>query len=346
MFRYLTAGESHGSALLTILEGCPANLSLSEEDINRDLERRQKGHGRGERMKIEADKAEIVSGVRNGKTMGSPIGLRIPNKSTEFFEKSVTELRPGHADLAGALKYNQKDVRNILERASARETTARVAVGAIAKKLLSEFKINIFSEVLQIAGKTEEKEWKKAIDMAKEAGDTLGGVFEVTVTGVPVGLGTHVHWDRRLDANLARAIMGIPAVKGVEIGNGFTVASLPGSKAHDEIFYNKEKGFYRKTNNAGGLEGGMTNGEPIIINAAVKPIATLKKPLKSVDLITKKATEALVERSDVCAVEPAAIIGESVVAIELAKAMLEKFGADSIEDIAAAYKNYLLRLTK
>ena len=328
-----------------ILEGCPANLVLSEEDINRELERRQKGHGRGERMKIEADKAEIVSGVRGGKTMGSPISLRIPNKSTELFEKSVTELRPGHADLAGALKYNQKDVRNILERASARETTAKVAIGAVAKKIISEVKINVFSKVIQIGGATNEKEWKKAIDQAKEKGDTLGGIFEVTVTGAPVGLGSHVHWDRRLDASLARALMGIPAVKGVEIGLGFSVAGLPGSKAQDEIFYNKEKGFYRKTNNAGGLEGGMTNGEPIIIRAAVKPIATLRKPLKSVDLVTKKVTEALVERSDVCAVEPAAVIGEAVVAIELAKTVLEKFGGDSLEDMLASYKAYLSRLS-
>lgn len=345
MLRYLTAGESHGSALVAILEGCPANLALSEDDINRDLERRQQGYGRGERMKIEADKAEIVSGVRDGKTIGSPIALRIANRSTELFEKSITQVRPGHADLAGALKYNQTDVRNILERASARETAAKVAVGAVAKKLLAEFKINIFSQVVQIGGLTNEKDWKKAIDKAKDDGDTLGGIFEVSVNGAPIGLGSHVHWDRRLDANLARAVMGIPAVKGVEIGQGFEVAGQPGSKVHDEIFYNKDKGFFHRTNNAGGLEGGITNGEPIIVRAAVKPIATLSKPLKSVDLVSKKAAEAHVERSDVCAVEPAAVIAEAAVAIELARALLEKFGGDALEDLAAAYKAYISRLT-
>ncbi|MEE8638221.1 MAG: chorismate synthase [Candidatus Margulisiibacteriota bacterium] len=344
MFRYLTAGESHGKALVAILEGCPANLSLSEEDINRDLERRQQGYGRGERMKIESDKAEIISGIRNGKTMGSPIALRIPNRSTELFEKVVTQLRPGHADLAGVIKYNQKDIRNILERASARETAAKVAVGAIAKKLLSQFKINVFSEAVQIGGASEEKKWKELIDKIREEGDSLGGVFEITVTGVPIGLGSHVQWDRRLDGNLARAIMAIPAVKGVEIGLGFGMASLPGSKVHDEIFYSKDKGFYHKTNNAGGIEGGMTNGEPIVLRAVVKPIATLKKPLRSVDLVSKKASEALVERSDISAVEPAAVVGEAAAAFELAAAFLEKFGGDSLEDLAASYKAYLARI--
>ncbi|KPJ66727.1 chorismate synthase [candidate division WOR-1 bacterium DG_54_3] len=344
MLRYLTAGESHGIALVAILEGCPANLPLSEEDINRELERRQQGYGRGERMKIESDKAEIVSGIRNGKTIGSPISLRIPNRSTELFEKVITQLRPGHADLPGALKYNQKDVRNILERASARETAAKVAMGAIAKKLLSEFKINVFSRVMKIGGASEEAEWKKLIDKAAEEGDSLGGAFEITVTGMPIGLGSHVHWDRRLDGNLARVLMAVPAVKGVEIGLGFGVADLPGSKMHDEIFYSKDKGFFHKTNQAGGLEGGITNGEPIVIRAAVKPIATLKKPLKSVDLVSKKASEALVERSDISAVEPAAVVGEAAVALELAAAFLEKFGGDSIEDVAASYKAYLARV--
>jgi chorismate synthase len=344
MFRYLTAGESHGRALMAILEGCPANLLLSEQEINRELERRQQGYGRGGRMKIELDRAEILSGLRNGKTIGSPIGLRIPNRSTEFFEKSFTKLRPGHADLAGVLKYNQKDARNILERASARETAAKVAVGTIAKKLLSQFRINVFSKVLQIGQAVEEKEWKKAIDKAREEGDTLGGIFEVVVTGVPAGLGSHVHWDRRLDGDLARAIMSIPAVKGVEFNNAFHLSTLPGSNVHDEIFYSKDKGFYHKTNNAGGIEGGMTNGEPIVARAAMKPIATMRKPLQSVDLASKKTSEALVERSDVCAVEPAAVIGEAVVAIELAKAFLEKFGGDCVEDIAQSFDNYLSRL--
>jgi len=294
-------------------------------------------------MKIESDKAEILSGTRNGKTIGSPIALRIPNRSTELFEKVVTQLRPGHADLAGALKYNQKDVRNILERASARETAAKVAVGAITKKLLSEFKINVFSKVVSIGGVTEEAEWKKLIDKARKDGDTLGGVIEIQVTGLPIGLGSYVQWDRRLDGRIAQAVMAIPAVKGVEIGMGFGVASLPGSKVQDEIFYSKDKGYFHKTNNAGGLEGGVTNGEPIVVRAAIKPIATLKKPLKSVDLVSKKATEALVERSDISAVEPAAVVGEAAVAIELAAAFLDKFGGDSMEDVATSYKAYLSR---
>jgi chorismate synthase len=344
MLRYLTAGESHGPSLVAILEGCPANLSLTTNDINRELERRQEGYARGERMKIEKDAAEIISGVRNGKTIGSPIALQIPNRSQELFEKSVTQLRPGHADLPGALKYNQKDVRNIIERASARETAVRVAIGAIAKKLLSEFKINVFGKVLQIGAAKDEKQWKKLIDKAREEGDTLGGVIEVKVTGVPIGLGSHVHGDRRLDGKLAGAMMAIPAVKGVEIGIGFEVATIPGSKMQDEIFYKKGEGFERKTNNAGGIEGGTTNGEPIIIRAAVKPIASLKKPLKSVDLATKKAAEALVERSDISAVEPAAVVAEAVVALEIAAAFVEKFGGDSVEDIAAMYKSYLSRI--
>ncbi|MFH1542045.1 MAG: chorismate synthase, partial [bacterium] len=321
----------------------PANLPLTEKDINPELTRRQQGYGRGERMKLEKDAVKLISGVRNGKTIGSPIAIEIPNSSTEFFEKSITQLRPGHADLAGAQKYDQTDIRNILERASARETAAKVALGAIAKKLLSEFKIKIFSKIQKIGGEVEEAKWKKLVDEAKANGDTLGGVFEVIVTGVPVGLGSHVHWDRRLDANLARAVMGIPAIKGVEIGLGFDVAELPGSKVHDEISYSKEKGFFHKSNNAGGLEGGITNGEPLIIRAAMKPIATLMKPLKSVDLESKKPAEAFVERSDVCAVEPAAVIGEAVVAIELANAFLEKFGGDSLGDISISFDNYLKR---
>ena len=231
-----------------------------------------------------------------------------------------------------------------MERASARETAAKVAVGAIAKKILSEFKINVFSEVVQIGGASEEKEWKKLIDKARKEGDSLGGVFEINATGAPAGLGSYVEWDRRLDGNLARALMAIPAVKGVEIGTGFGVAGLPGSKVHDEIFYSKDKGFFHKTNQAGGLEGGVTNGEPIVLRAAVKPIATLKKPLKSVDLVSKKASEALVERSDISAVEPAAVVGEAAVALELAVAFLEKFGGDSIEDVVASYKAYLSRI--
>ena len=342
MLRYLTAGESHGPALVAILEGCPANLALSSKDIDRDLERRQQGYGRGPRMKtLEKDHAEILSGVRSDKTIGSPISLRISNQSTELFDKSVTEPRPGHADLVGALKYNQKDIRPIIERASARETAAKVAIGAIAKKLLGQFKINIFGKVVSIGAKTKEKDWKKLIDDVAKQGDTLGGIIEVQVTGVPVGLGSHVHSDRRLDGILAGAVMAIPAVKGVEIGLGFEKL---GSKVHDEIYYSKEKSYFRKTNNAGGLEGGTTNGEPIIIRAAIKPIASLKKPLKSVDIAAKKAVEALVERSDISAVEPAVVVAEAVVALELANAFVAKFGGDSIEDTLSAYQAYLARL--
>lgn len=344
MLRYLTAGESHGPALIAILEGCPANLPLSAQEVDRELARRQMGYARGARMKIEKDKAEILSGVRKGKTIGSPIALSIPNRSTAFFNKAVTAVRPGHADLPGALKYGQKDVRNVLERASARETAAKVAVGAVAKKLLAEFNIKISSQVLQIGGVEEEKDWEEAIDAARKEGDTLGGIFEVTAVNVPVGLGSYVQWDRRLNANLARALMAIPAVKGVEIGLGFGVADLPGSEVHDEIFYAKGKGFYRKNNNAGGIEGGISNGEPIVVRAAVKPIATLTKPLASVDLVTKRSTKALVERSDISAVEPAAVIGEAAVAIELANAFLEKFGGDSLEELAANYRTSRKRM--
>jgi len=345
MLRYLTAGESHGPSLIAILEGCPANLAITPADINRELERRQEGYARGERMKIEKDAAEIIAGVRNGKTIGSPIAVQIPNRSQELFNKSVTQLRPGHADLPGAVKYNQKDVRNIIERASARETAARVAIGAIAKKLLSEFKINVFGKVLQLGASKDDKQWKKLIDKAREEGDTLGGTIEIKVTGVPVGLGSYVQGDRRLDGKLAGAVMAIPAVKGVEIGLGFESASVPGSKMQDEIFYKKGDGFERKTNNAGGIEGGITNGEPIVIRAAIKPIASLMKPLKSVDLATKKAADALVERSDISAVEPAAVVGEAIIALEIAAAFLEKFGGDSVEDLAATYKSYLARIT-
>lgn len=341
MLRYLTAGESHGKSLIAVIDGCPANLTLSSEDINPDLARRQTGYGRGPRMKIEEDKAEILSGVRLGKTIGSPIAILIPNKSTELFEKAVTQLRPGHADLAGALKYNQKDVRNILERSSARETAARVAAGAVARKLLAEFKIKVSGRVLEIGGAKNPAEWEKLIDKTREEGDSLGGIFEITVSGAPAGLGSHVQWDRRLNGNLARAVMAIPAVKGVEIGLGFGAAALPGSKVHDEIFYEKGRGFYHKTNNAGGIEGGISNGEPIVIRAAFKPIPTLRKPLSSVDLVSKQAAAAHVERSDVSAVEPAVVIGEGVCALEIVNALLEKCGGDSLEEIRSNYASYL-----
>jgi len=336
MLRFLTAGESHGKALIAILDGMVANLPLSSEDIISDLSLRQGGYGRGGRMKTEKDAAEILSGVRLGKTMGSPITVMIPNRSTEFFKKVVTVPRPGHADLAGALKYNQKDIRNVLERASARETAARVAVGAICKKFISEFKIKISSSIVHIGGQTN---WKKAIDEAKKAGDTVGGVFQVEITNCPFGLGSFMQWDRRLDGRLALALMSIPAIKGVEIGLGFEQTKLTGSKVHDEIYYEKGK-FYHKTNNAGGLEGGVTNGEPIILKAAMKPISTLTKPLKSVDLITKNKTAAFVERSDVSAVFAAAVVGEAVSAFEIANALIEKFGGDSLEETMGNFSAY------
>jgi chorismate synthase len=296
-------------------------------------------------MAIEKDQAEILSGMRKGKTIGSPIAILIPNRSTELFDKVITQLRPGHADLAGALKYGQSDVRNIIERASARETAARVAVGAVVRRLLSEIRIRVSSRIVEIGGAKKESEWKKLIDKARLAGDSLGGIFEVAVSGVPAGLGSYVQWDRRLDGNLARAVMAIPAVKGVEIGLGFEVAAMPGSNVHDEIYYKKGQGFYHKTNNAGGLEGGVTNGEPIVIRAAMKPIATLKKPLESVDLVSKKAVKALVERSDVCAVEAAAVIGEAVVMLEVANALLEKFGGDTVEELKGDFSAYQKRLS-
>lgn len=344
MLRFLTAGESHGPALCAILEGMVAGLSLSESDINADLKRRQGGAGRGGRMQIEEDKVEILSGLRQGKTIGSPISLLIKNKSTELFDKPFTLPRPGHADLAGALKYGQKDLRNILERSSARETAARVAMGAVCKKFLSEFKIKISSSIVHIGGKPKKTEWDEAIEKARAAGDSLGGVFEVVVEGCPSGLGSFMEWDRRLDGRLALALMSIPGVKGVEIGLGFEQTKLSGSKVHDEIFYQGGK-FSHKTNNAGGLEGGMTNGEPIILKAAMKPISTLVKPLKSVDLATKKAADAHVERADTCAVEAAGIVGEAMAAFEIAAALLDKFGGDSLPETQANFSLYLKRLS-
>jgi len=319
-------------------------LPLSPEDIDRDLARRQTGYGRGERMKIESDKAEILSGVRQGRTMGSPIALLIPNRSTELFEQIVTVPRPGHADLAGALKFNQKDIRNVLERASARETAARVAVGAVCRKFLSEFKISVSSSVVHIGGQTSKSNWEKAIDEARSAGDSLGGVFQIEVKNCPPGLGSYTQWDLRLDGRLAQALMSIPAIKGVEIGLGFEQTKLPGSKVHDEISYENGR-FRHKTNNAGGLEGGVTNGEPVILKAAMKPISTLVKPLRSVDLKNKSAVEAHVERCDTCAVEAAAVVGEAVVAFELAQALLIKFGGDSLEEAKDNFSSYQKRLT-
>lgn len=383
MLRYLTAGESHGKSLVAILEGMPSGLKIDLAKIDEELKRRQAGYGRGKRMDIEKDRVEILSGLRGGKTLGSPVSFLIPNKDWENWRLimdpirpgkggRVTRPRPGHADLVGALKYGQDDIRNVLERASARETATRVAIGAITKILLSEFGISIISQVIRIGGikakaenlkigeikreagdslvscpdKEASRLMVKEIDRAREKGDTLGGVFEIIATGLPIGLGSYVHPDRRLDGRLARALMSIPAAKGVEIGLGFRVSELPGSEVQDEIFYEKRKGFYRKTNNAGGLEGGMTNGEPLRIKVAMKPLSTLQRPLSSVDLITKKRVKATIERADICVVPAGAVIGESAAAFELTNALIEKFGGDSLSEMRRNYTGYLKYLSQ
>ncbi len=377
--RYLTAGESHGPGLTVIVEGVPAGLRLAEDYIARDLSRRQKGYGRGGRMKIERDRAQIFGGVRHGTTLGSPISLWIQNRDWENWTevmsieaveqeaKRVTRLRPGHADMPGVLKYGQKDVRNILERASARETAARVAAGSVCRRLLEEFGISIHSSTVSIGEHVARQcgpiDWEKveespvrcadpeaerkmmaAIDAAKEAGDTAGGVFQVVATGVPVGLGSHVHWDRKLDGRIAQAMMSINAMKGVEIGAGFHSTTLSGSQVHDVIEPfdgSKERAWKRASNHAGGMEGGMTNGEDVVVNVAVKPISTLANPLPSVDLDTGEKIQAHYERSDVCQVPPAGIIGEAMLAIVLADAFLEKFGGDHLEETRRNYQGFL-----
>lgn len=380
MLRYLTAGESHGPVLTAIVDGIPADLPLTAEFIDTQLARRQGGYGRGGRMAIETDRVNLLSGVRGGLTLGGPITLQVGNKDwanwsktmspgpdADLTDRVVTKPRPGHADLPGAMKYGHRDLRNILERASARETAARVAACTIGRRLLEELDIHVLGHVTAIGGihadtaglppeaiaakaaKSElscadaaaEQEIIAAITAAKAAGDTLGGIFEVIVTGLPPGLGSHTQWDRRLDGLLAQALMGIQAIKGVEVGHGFELANRPGSQAHDEIFYEPARGFFRETNRAGGLEGGMTNGEPLVVKGAMKPIPTLYKPLRSVDLATKQPFEASVERSDVCAVPAACVVGEAVVAFTLAAAMLEKFGGDSLGELKqnlAAYR--------
>ena len=384
MLRYLTAGESHGPMLTAILEGIPADLSLVAEEINLDLGRRQRGYGRGGRMRIEKDEANIVGGVRHGLTMGGPIAILIANRDWENWKRTmdskpvdreadpkepVTRPRPGHADLAGALKYGQRDIRNVLERASARETAARVAVGAVCKRLLREFDIEVFSHVTEIGGivakvdglsfaqsrdRAEDSEVRCAdaeageammrkIDEARKRGTSLGGVFEVVALNLPVGLGSYVHWDRKLDGRLAQAVMSIQAIKGVEIGLGFEGAKRFGFETHDEIFYEDGR-FVRKTNRAGGLEGGMSNGQPIIVRGAMKPISTQYAPMASVDLLTKEPFKASIERSDICSVPAAGVIGEAVVAFEVARALREKFGGDSLEEMTRNYRGYLTSL--
>jgi chorismate synthase len=387
MFRYLTAGESHGPQLTAIIEGMPSGVSLAVEDFNRELARRQQGYGRGDRMKIERDTVEILSGVRWGKSLASPITLVVKNRDWENWNEimsplpehrddslAVTRPRPGHADLSGALKYDHSDLRNILERSSARETAVRVAVGAAAKALLHIFGISVGGivselggvvashpdvkpeEMWQLAAVSElsccdqlaEQEMKRMIDFAKSSGDTLGGVVEVHVVGVPPGLGSYVQWDRKLDARLAMALMSIQAIKGVEVGIGFEAARLPGSQVHDEIFRDAAlldqgaaSAYCRMTNNAGGIEGGMSNGEILVLRAAMKPIPTLYTPLRSVDMMTHEPFEAAVERSDTCAVPAALVVAEAVVAIELAALFLEKFGGDSVREIRRNYEGYL-----
>lgn len=380
--RYLTAGESHGPELTAIIEGLPAGMPLLAEDINLELVRRQGGYGRGGRMKIEKDQVRITSGVRHGKTLGSPVTLIVENRDWKNWQtvmsakevpekeqklRQVTHPRPGHADLVGGMKYHHDDLRNVLERSSARETTMRVAIGAIAKKLLKELEIEVAGHVTVLGGikaeipaeislaevkkrseKSEvrvvdasvETQMKQLIDQTKKNGDTIGGIVEVLVGNVPAGLGSYVQWDTKLDAKLAQAIVGINAFKGVEFGVGFEAANLPGSKVMDEIIWTKEVGYRRKTNHLGGFEGGMTNGETIIVKGVMKPIPTLYKPLMSVDIQTKEPYKASVERSDSTAVPAASVVAENVVATVLAEEILAKFSSDSFEELKEAVMNY------
>jgi chorismate synthase len=387
-FRFVTAGESHGPALTTIIEGVPAGLPIRAEQIDHDLRRRQGGYGRGGRMRIESDRAEILSGVRHGEALGSPITLQIRNRDWENWGvamarepldgehddealRRVVHPRPGHADLVGVLKYDRTDARDILERASARETTARVAAGAVAKRLLAELGITIGSHVIMLGGIVAREPGRvpddlnaesdpspvrcldpdaeglmiDAIDEAKRNGDTLGGVFEVVARGLPAGLGSHVSWDRKLDGRLAGALMSIQAIKGVEIGLGFEAAARPGSRVHDEIVGDATSslgaGYGRSGNHAGGLEGGITTGQPLVCRAAMKPISTLMQPLRTVDFTTGDPVEAVRERSDVCALPAAGVVGEAMVAIVLAQAVMEKFGGDSIRELRRNCQGYL-----
>lgn len=379
MLCYLTAGESHGPSLTAIIDGLPAGMPLTAEYINLQLARRQGGYGRGGRMKIELDRVNITSGVRGGVTMGSPVTLVVenrdwanwsrvmdPNPGADLAARVVTRPRPGHADLTGALKYGHRDMRNVLERSSARETAARVAACTTARRLLEELGIKVIGYVVQIGPvraaemPADPEEMARAaatspvycpdpeasarmtaeIDRARAEGDSLGGVFEITVYGLPPGLGSYVQRDRTLDGRLAGALMSIQAIKGVEVGAGFTAAAARGSQLHDEILYSPDRGFHRATNNAGGIEGGMSNGEVVILRAAMKPIPTLYKPLRSVDLVSKEPFEATVERSDVCAVPAAAVVGEAVTAWELAVVMLEKFGGDSMAEMRQRLVEY------
>ncbi len=381
--RLITAGESHGPGLTCLVEGMPAGLELSEEDLNRDMARRQLGHGRGGRMKIERDTAEVTAGVRHGRTLGGPIALQVNNRDYANWEErmnpwpvaeEIPEVhlpRPGHADLVGTQKYKQTDVRNILERASARETAARVAGGGVCKAFLRALGVSVYSHVIQIASvhapaperalcaedfaevdsspvrcldAEASKEMVREIDRLRKANESLGGVFEVQAFGLVPGLGSHVSWEERLDGRLAMAICSIQAIKGAEVGDAFTVAGLPGSQAHDEIFYSEEHGYFRETNHAGGLEGGMTTGLPLIVRGAMKPLPTLTKPLRSVDTQTHEPAQALRERTDSCTVPAAGVVAEAMVALVLADAYRRKFGGDHIDDVCAAVSAYTDRI--
>lgn len=362
-FRFLTSGESHGKCLNGIIDGIPAGFEIDLEFINNELKRRQGGYGRGDRMKIETDEVEIKSGVRFGKTTGAPICLEIKNKDYEnwktimsvekidvgsdvnFVEKGFTKPRPGHADFAGAIKYDLKDLRDVLERSSARKTAIDVAIGAIAKQILGAFDIACSSQVTSVGCENEDNKIKEKIKCAKEQGDTLGGKFEVIFKNLPVGLGSHVQWDRKLDGLISQAVMSIPAVKAVEIGLGVKSAEVFGSEMHDEIFVNENftaesEKYYRKTNNAGGIEGGMTNGEDLVVKATMKPIPTLKKSLSTIDFKDDSQCEAHFERSDVCAVSACAVVAEAMVACVLLDSFLDKFGKDNFSEME---KNYLIR---
>lgn len=374
--RILTAGESHGECIVTIVEGFPKGVRIDIEDINRELRRRMSGFGRGKRMSLEDDRAEIVSGLRNSVTLGSPIAILVKNKEVKILPNQRDALealhipRPAHADLAAALKYQESDLRNILERASARETVSRVCAGSLCKQLLVNFAVRIasfttsvgriisakkpasISEIVRLTGDSrlncidsqKERQMIAEIKKAEKNSDSLGGIIEIWAEGVSPGLGTFMHFDKRLDAKLALYLMSIPAVKGVEIGLGFEYARKSGSSSHDAIYYDQRRGFYRKTNNSGGIEGGISTGEPIVVRLAMKPIATLRRPLDSVHLITKKHTKAIVERSDTCAVVACAVIAEAMVALALVEAFLEKFGQDTLGEITSNYRQYLKKL--
>jgi chorismate synthase len=381
--RLITAGESHGPGLTCIVEGMPAGIELAPEDLNRDMARRQLGHGRGGRMKIERDSAEVTGGVRHGRTLGGPIALQVANRDYANWEErmnpwpvaeAVAEVhlpRPGHADLVGTSKYKQSDVRNILERASARETAARVAGGGICKAFLRALGVSVYSHVIRITSVSApererpltvedfaevdsspvrcldpdaSKAMVREIDTLRKANESLGGVFEVQAFGLVPGLGSHVSWEERLDGRLAMAICSIQAIKGAAIGDAFSVAGVPGSQAHDEIFYSPERGYYRETNHAGGLEGGMTNGSPLIVRGAMKPLPTLTKPLRSVDTETHEPAQALRERTDSCTVPAAGVVGEAMVALVLADAYRRKFGGDHIDDVREAVDAYTDRI--